>query len=135
MAANFYTVHFSPFGRGPDRDARFVKEGFAWTAFVFGPFWAFYHRLWLPGVLLLLAIVALALASEIGLIDPAADAVFGVGLSALFAFEANDLRRAKLGRAGLAERGITSGRNLSEAELDWFRRHSPSRLLAESAER
>lgn len=135
MAAKLYTVHFSPFGRGPDRDARFVKEGFAWPAFVFGPFWAFYHRLWLPGLLLLAAIAALALASELGLLDPAADMILSLGLSALFAVEANDLRRAKLGRAGLAERGLASGRNLAEAELDWFRRHSASRLLAESAER
>ena len=135
MAATLYTVHFSPFGRGPDRDARFVKEGFAWAAFVFGPFWAFYHRLWLPGLLLLVAIAALALATELALLDPVADTILSLGLSALFAFEANDLRRAKLARAGLAERGLASGRGVAEAELDWFRRHSPSRLMAESAER
>jgi len=135
MAAKLYTVHFSPFGRGPDCDARFVKEGFAWAAFVFGPFWAFYHRLWLAGFLLLGAIAVLALAAELALLDPAADTILSLGLSAVFAFEANDLRRAKLARAGLAERGLARGRGVDEAELDWFRRHSPSRLLAESAER
>jgi hypothetical protein len=122
MAAKLYTVHFSPFGAGPDRDARFVKEGFSWAAFLFGPFWAFYHRLWLAGFLLIAMLAALALAGEFLLFDPIADTVFGLALAVLVGFEGPDWLRRKLADRGLIERGFASGRNLAEAERDWFRR-------------
>lgn len=123
MAAKFYTVHFSPFGAGPDRDARFVKDGFSWAAFVFGPFWAFYHRLWFAGFMLLAAVAGLAVADELLLLDPVADTALGLAISLLIGFEGPDLLRKKLERRGMPERGLASGRNLVEAERDWFRRH------------
>ena len=122
MAAKLYTVHFSPFGSGPDRDTRFVKEGFSWAAFVFGPFWAFYHRLWFAGLILMAALAALAAAGEFFGLDPVADTAFGLGISLLIGFEGPDLLRKKLEGRGMPERGIASGRNLVEAERDWFRR-------------
>ncbi len=126
MAARFYTVHFSPFGAGPDRDARFVKDGFSWAAFVFGPLWAFYHRLWFAGSMLLAALAALALAGEFFVFDPVADAALSLALALLIGFEGPDLLRKKLGARGMPERGIASGRNLAEAERNWFRRHRPT---------
>jgi hypothetical protein len=123
MAAKFYTVHFSPFGPGPDRDARFVKDGFSWAAFAFGPLWAFYHRLWFVGLMLLAALVAAAVAGTYLLLDPVADAALSLALALLIGFEGPDLLRKKLEARGMPERGIASGRNLVEAERDWFRRH------------
>jgi hypothetical protein len=123
MAAKFYTVHFSPFGPGPDRDARFVKDGFSWAAFVFGPLWAFYHRLWFTGLMVLAALAALAIAGEFLVLDPAADAALGLAISLLIGFEGPDLLRKKLQARGMLERGLASGRNLAEAERDWFQRH------------
>ena len=123
MAAKLYTVHLSPFGPGPDRDARFVKDGFSWAAFVFGPFWALYHRLWFAGLILLAALAAVAAAGEFFVLDPVADASLGLALSLLFGFEGPDLLRKKLEARGMLERGLASGRNLAEAERDWFRRH------------
>jgi hypothetical protein len=135
MGTKLYSVHFSPFGPGPDRDARFVADGFNWAAFLFGPLWAFTHRLWGTGLAMLLALIAFAVASEMLQLDPIADGALGLALSALFGFEANDRLRAGLAARGLAERGIASGRTLAEAELGWFRHHSASHAMAESAER
>lgn len=126
MAAKFYTVHFSPFGAGPDRDARFVKDGFSWAAFVFGPFWALYHRLWFAALMLVAALAALAIVGEYFVLDPAADAVIGIAISLLIGFEGPELLRKKLAVRGMPERGIASGRNLAEAERDWFRRRHPT---------
>jgi hypothetical protein len=123
MAAKFYTVHFSPFGRGPDRDARFVKDGFSWAAVVFGPFWAFYHRLWFVGLMLLAALATLALVGEYFRLAPVADAALGLAISLLIGFEGPDLLRKRLAGSGMPERGLASGRSLAEAERDWFRRH------------
>jgi hypothetical protein len=123
MAAKFYTVHFSPFGPGPDRDARFVKDGFSWAAFVFGPLWAFYHRLWFAGLILLAALAALAIVGEFFALDPLADAALGLAISLLIGFEGPDLLRKKLQARGMLERGVASGRSLAEAERDWFRRN------------
>lgn len=38
-----------------------VKRGFSWPAFLFGVFWAFYKKLWLPGAIYLALMLALAL--------------------------------------------------------------------------
>src|SRR4051812_28041644 len=39
---------------------KFVREGFSWAAFFFGPLWLLFHRLWLTFLLWVVAAVALA---------------------------------------------------------------------------
>ncbi len=107
MALRLYSVHL---GRGDaPEDAVLVKEGFCWPALLFGPFWAFYHRLWLWGL------AWIAAAAGLGLVQdtlPAAAACAGlatVALELLFAAEANDLRRADLARRGWREVEVVGG--------------------------
>jgi hypothetical protein len=38
-----------------------VKRGFSWPAFIFGVFWAFHKKLWLPGAVYLALMLVLAL--------------------------------------------------------------------------
>jgi hypothetical protein len=43
-----YTIYDTPYptGRGPGETAAFVSEGFCLAAFLFGPVWLIWHRLW-----------------------------------------------------------------------------------------
>ncbi len=107
MALRLYSVHL---GRGDaPEDAVLVKEGFCWPALLFGPFWAFYHRLWLWGV------AWIAVATVIGLAEEALPAAAGylgfatIALELLFAAEANDLRRVDLARRGWREVEVVGG--------------------------
>ena len=36
--------------RRPDQEPRAVKQGWSWPAFIFGPLWALYRRLWVPAI-------------------------------------------------------------------------------------
>jgi len=121
--AKRYTAHLRPFARDVDRGAVFVKDGFSWAAFAFLPFWALYHRLWWAAFGIVVVYACLALAVDVLHLDPFTDALIGIGFALIVGFEANDWRRADLYRRGWVERGLASGRDLDEAELDWFRRH------------
>ncbi len=52
---NIYPVYTRP-GTRPV----LVREHFSFWAFLFGPIWLFVHRAWIPGILALCAIVAIA---------------------------------------------------------------------------
>ncbi|MCM0020668.1 MAG: DUF2628 domain-containing protein [Tagaea sp.] len=122
-----FTAHLRPFAREPDRGAVFVKDGFSWPAFVFLPLWALVHRLWWVAFGIVVAYAALILAVDLLALDMVAEALLGLGFSLIVGFEANDWRRAELYRRGWIERGVTLGRSLDEAELDWFRRNPAAR--------
>lgn len=115
-----YTVHELA-GRPLDADGIvFVKEGFCWPAFFFGLFWALGQRLWL----VLLAGFALLLAMN-GLLQyfgfgPQEAFVCSTAFQLLLGFEANDLRRWTLARRGYSTIAIAAGRNLEEAEQQFF---------------
>jgi hypothetical protein len=122
-----YSVHLRTWSASPDRDAVFVREGFAWGAFVFSLGWALWHRLWVPAILLAGAIAALTLAEELLELHPLIAHAASFGLAVLIGFEANDWRREGLRRRGFAEAGLVSAANLGEAEHDFFtRRHDSS---------
>ena len=85
-----YTAHTNPF-----RPAVLVREGFAWGALVFGPFWLLAHRAWIAGVLGLCLWVVLPMFAP----HVAAPAVL-VALHWACGLFGNDLRRWSLSRAG-----------------------------------
>ena len=107
MGLRVYSVHL---GRGDaPEDAVLVKEGFCWPALVFGPFWAFYHRLWLWGLAWIAAALTIGLAQEA---LPSIAGYLGLAIFALellFAAEANDLRRGDLARRGWREVEVVGG--------------------------
>lgn len=122
-----YSVHLPP-GTAPGGEgllkAVFLREGFSWGAFVFGPLYLLAHRLWFGGA----AILALTLAvggvgAGLSLPDEAMSALaFLPGLIA--GFESQGWRRGKLERRGFAEIGVVSGSSRREAELRFFARFS-----------
>lgn len=101
-------------------DAKILREGFSWPAFIFGPFWLLWHRLWL------------GLVAYIGII-----AVFG-GVSSLLSFgsfnwlvflthmllgfEAERLREAKFSRTGFQLVDIVAANGMDEAARRFFHR-------------
>ncbi len=67
-----YTVHVK--GEGPDALARaqFVRDGFSWAAFAFGPFWLFAKGAWISALLLVALFIGIGIA------------LGGLGIAAVF---------------------------------------------------
>lgn len=120
-----YTVHelkgASLDGAGLD----FVHEGFSWPAFIVPLVWLVYERLWLALVLYVVAGTALAVAGAAAGLDATALLVLNTAFQLAFAFEANDIRRWTLSLRGYRQIGLVGGRNLVEAEREFFRRWQP----------
>lgn len=119
-----FTVH-APAQAGNPRAAaeqtRFVREGFSWGAFLFGPLWLIRHGLWRALAGWAVAMIALALLAR-GLHLSAATPwlLFLVGL--YLGLEAAALRRAALARSGFVAADVVAGADLESAERKWFER-------------
>ncbi|EJW13248.1 hypothetical protein A33M_0105 [Rhodovulum sp. PH10] len=101
-------------------DFRFVRDGFDWAAFLFGPLWMLWHRLWRTLLAYLAVMVVLSVAVGLLGVTPGWRSVaFGlVGL--LIGLEAATLRRAALVRAGWRDHGIVVGDDRESAEQRFF---------------
>lgn len=123
-----YTVHEMSGAAGPKAargdDVEFVHEGFCWPAFFAGLLWLLYKRLWLASLLYLIVATLLAVAIMfMGLAAPG-PLLCAVAFHFLLAGEANDIHRWTLSRRGYREIAVVGGRNLVEAERDFFRQWS-----------
>jgi hypothetical protein len=119
-----YTVHEPPLKRyetagDPDRFV-FVRDGFSFWAFLFGPVWMLRHRMWL----VLIGYVALAAALQIGLqqlhVENGVPVVVGMLLALLIGFEAGTLRRFALARRRWTNVGVIVGDDREVAEQRFF---------------
>ncbi|MEA2903745.1 MAG: hypothetical protein QOI12_1132 [Alphaproteobacteria bacterium] len=122
MAA--YTVHEPPLKRyeaetDPERFV-FVRDGFSFWAFLFGPLWMLRHRMWL----VLLGYVAVVVAIELALhvLDVPAPVSVAVGLllGLLIGVEAPTLRRFTLARRKWTNVGVIVGDDVESAERRFF---------------
>ena len=123
-----FTVHEPPPRKNeeaapPDRFA-FVRDGFYFWAFLLGPVWMLYYRLWL--VLLMYLIGAAALQAALWALGVSGLVKFAVGLliALLVGFEAGTLRRWSLRR--WINRGTVIAYNREAAEHRFFDRWSGS---------
>jgi hypothetical protein len=121
-----FTVHAPP-GANTNalRDAeRFVlvKDGFCWPALFVPLLWLLWHRLWL--VMLGWLAAVLVLSAGAGFFDAAQPLVLVTAFlfAIWFALEANGLRRWTLKRRGWEQLGLTTGRNITDCERDFFTR-------------
>lgn len=135
-----YTVHEPPVrSADPLPDAVrlvFVRDGFSFWAFLLGPLWMLWHRMWL----VFAGYVAIAAALETPLVvfgaSQTAPAVVGLFISLLVGLEASTLRRFTLRRRGWSSVGIVSGDDLEDAErrfFDAWLRDSPVRRATGAA--
>jgi len=119
-----YTVHEPPARRpesrrGPD-NFLFVRDGFYFWAFLFGPLWLIYRRLWLVllGYVVLMVAVGFAL-HFLGIAGSNASFVHFL-LSVLVGLEAGTLWRWTLRRRGWRERAVIAAPNMEAAERRFF---------------
>jgi hypothetical protein len=119
-----YTVHEPPRkaeGAAPEPERFvFVRDGFAFWAFLLAPLWMLRHRLWL--VLLGYVLVTVALQVGLGLIGMSATVMSAVSLllALLVGFEAATLRRFTLARRRWKTVGIVVGDAAESAERRFF---------------
>ena len=95
---------------------------FSWGAFAFTALWFFFHRLWIAGLLVLVAVVALNVAMSLLDVHPLAAFLAQVLLSWLIGLEANSLRRWTLARRGLPVADVVSASDPDKAETKAFAR-------------
>jgi hypothetical protein len=119
-----YTVHEPPLRRNessvdPDRFV-FVRDGFHFWAFVLGPIWMLWHRLWL--VLLLYVVATAAVQFGMFALGLAAPAQFAVGalIALLVGFEAATFRRWTYTRRRWRNLGPVIAPDLLAAEHRFF---------------
>jgi hypothetical protein len=129
MSMRFYTIHAPrrPWANTETsiEEARAVKDGFSWPAFVFSFVWALWHRLWLVAVLIFVAEFAVGLL--VGLIGFGAfvNAVVSLGLALVVGWLANDLRRDHLERQGLTDLGVVIAASGEDAIERYFSETTP----------
>lgn len=100
----------------------FVRDGFSFPAFIFGPLWMLRHRLWLAFVLY--AVVALALAAAVyyRVLPRGAETAIIILIAIILGLEAATLRRRKLLWWRWRDAGIVIANDIVGAEQRFFDR-------------
>lgn len=119
-----YTVHEPPNAPANRVDRAenmvFVKDGFSWSALIFGPLWLLAKRLWLPLILYVVLVTLVSLALESAGV---AEKFIGWAVMAfhvLLGLEGSTIQRWSLDRAGWRIVGSVNGRNGDECERRFF---------------
>jgi hypothetical protein len=107
----------------------FLRDRFSWGAFLLGPLWMIWRRLWLVLIVYLVAIVAIAYAMQRFAIPTSAQYIVCLLVALLVGMEAPGLRRWTLQRKGWHERGIVVADDLEMAERRFFDAWSRERSL------
>jgi hypothetical protein len=98
----------------------FVRDGFSFWAFLFGPLWMLRHRMWLA----FFCFVAVVGLMEFGLrrlgLSGGVIVIVGLLLALLIGFESGTLRRFTLARRKWANVGVIVGDDLESAERRFF---------------
>ncbi len=121
-----YTLHLPQDAFPHDEDvleeAELVKDGFSWGAFLFTFLWFFWRRLWLAGLIVFAAVLALNVALQVSGVRPGAAFVADLLLMFLIGLEASSLRRWTLERRGRPAVDAVVASGLEEAEAKTFTR-------------
>jgi hypothetical protein len=119
-----YTVHEPPPRRNeaaadPER-FKFVRDGFHFWAFVFGPVWMLFHRLWL--VFVLYVIFSATMHTLLWFAGTTSGTKFYIGvlISILIGLEAPTLRRWTLARRNWRTVGVVAADDAEDAERRFF---------------
>jgi hypothetical protein len=121
---SIYTVHASPAKTGrsatdPERFV-FVRDGFSFWAFLLGPLWMLWHRLWLVFACYLVLAAALHFMLRAAGAPSGLAFMAGALLALLVGFEAATLRRLTFARRRWNNVGIVVGDDLESAERRFF---------------
>lgn len=127
-----FTVHINPAKKNPYETPVFVEEGMNWYAFVFRPFWAFSHRLWLAGIILLALMLAGEALVALKMIPLLTFSILNLAIMAYTGMQANDWRRAKLKRQGYIISDIVTASDVVGATQRYFERYYPHGRLPQT---
>ena len=119
-----YTVHEPP-RRVGDMLAHterfvFVRDGFAWSAFLFAPLWMLRHRLWLALLGYVLVVSGLLLGLRAVGASGGSSVLAYALLALLIGIEASTLRRWTLARRRWTALGVVIADDLEAAERRFF---------------
>jgi hypothetical protein len=134
-----YTLHLPADAHPGDAEALegavLVKDGFVWPAFLFTALWFFFKRLWLAGLLVLLAVMGLSAATFALGVAPGAAFMAELLLALLIGLEASSLQRRTLARRGKPAAVIVTAGSRDEAETKacaaWLEGQGAARSPAE----
>jgi Protein of unknown function (DUF2628) len=119
-----YTVHEPPLKRdqtAPDPERFvFVRDGFAFWAFLLAPLWMLRHRLWLVFTCYIVLIIALQIGLRALGASPAVTVLVSLLIAWLVGLEAATLRRFTLARRGWKNVGIVVGDDRDAVERRFF---------------
>jgi hypothetical protein len=117
----------------------FVRDGFGWGAFLLGPIWMAWRRLWLVLIGYVMLAAILEVLFRLARVPIEGRVLAGFLLALLIGFEAVTLRRWTLMRRGWHDLGIVVGDDLESAERRFFEAWTagamPVRPATASAER
>lgn len=110
-------------------DYIFIKEGYSLWAALFGPFWTLANKLWIEGVIHLIAYISLTgTLASLGF-TPGAVSFFSFLANILFALFAYDVQRFHFSRLGYQMVGVVNGKSKGDCEARFFRaKEEPSSL-------
>ena len=98
----------------------FVREGFSLPAFVFGPLFLAYRRLWRAALAWLVAAIALWGLAHVLALPVAFTLLLFLVLAVLVGLEANEAQRQALGRRGYIGSALVTGSTRSTVERTFF---------------
>lgn len=117
-----YSVYLRGSGPQADADAAFIRNGFAWDAFFFGPFWLALRGLWLVAALWIAVWIMLSTLAGLEIMSSAAAWTVALLLEALLGLEANQLLERKLVRQGRQLSELIAAPAREQAEAAFFRK-------------
>ncbi|HXW20762.1 MAG TPA: DUF2628 domain-containing protein [Roseiarcus sp.] len=118
-----YSVHAPTTGAGPER-AHFERQGFSWPAFLFGPFWLAWRRLWRVLAAWCVAAVLIGLGVGFGGLTGGAAAGLFFIIQLYLGIEGCGLADVALERSGWRLSDVAAGADRIEAERSYFARRA-----------
>ena len=117
---SIYTVHAPPLrGNEAAYDParfKFIRDGFYFWAFVFGPLWLLFKRLWVVLVLYIVAIAALQIGLWLIGVPNTPRGAVTLLMHLLVGLEAATLQRWTLGQNNWSQLGVVSSNNYERSE-------------------
>ncbi len=98
----------------------FVRDGFSWAAFVFGPLWMLRHLLIIESIGWIALVAALAVTARFLPLSADATWLLLLLLAILIGLEASTLRQWALRRRGWHELGVVAADDVETAERRFF---------------
>lgn len=114
-----YTVHLPP-GADQFEKARFLRDGFSWAGFGYGPLWLISQGAWIAGLIMLGAYLVLALLVMLAGLPAFVGAIGFSLLQLLVGLEGSSMIRWQLDLKGWREAGVVTGNDLDALEQRFF---------------